>query len=176
MADRDRGGLGPGGGHRRLSGLPDDPLWDTRPQGRPGAPEHEPRDHGRVRARLLVAAGRVLGHGRRADGALRGRPGRARRLRSPRRQARLPVRRTGSGGDHPGRRIRSLTLRPYASRGGRVVSRRRLTMAVAALITWVVTAGLGFYMLRTWISNGGARDSGSSHFRPPVVFGHFLLA
>jgi len=49
-------------------------------------------------------------------------------------------------------------------------------MAVAALITWVVTAGLGFYMLRTWISNGGARDSGSSHFRPPVVFGHFLLA
>jgi hypothetical protein len=51
-------------------------------------------------------------------------------------------------------------------------------MAVAALITWVITAGLGFFMLSTWVSNGGTRTDGSeaSHFRPPVVFGHFLLA
>jgi hypothetical protein len=51
-------------------------------------------------------------------------------------------------------------------------------MALAALITWVITAGLGFFMLGTWISNGGTRTDGSaaSHFRPPVVFGHFLLA
>jgi hypothetical protein len=74
-------------------------------------------------------------------------------------------------------------------------------MAVAALITWVITAGLGFFMLGTWIAKGGARaqtaaamvdgeaapgggsagvgagaEPTSSHFPPPVVFGHFLLA
>lgn len=51
-------------------------------------------------------------------------------------------------------------------------------MAVAALITWVITAGLGFFMLGTWLSAGGARTSAGtvSHFPPPVVFGHFLLA
>jgi hypothetical protein len=53
-----------------------------------------------------------------------------------------------------------------------------MEMALAALITWVLTAGLGFFMLGTWVSNGGTRTdgSGTSHFRPPVVFGHFLLA
>jgi hypothetical protein len=51
-------------------------------------------------------------------------------------------------------------------------------MAIAALITWVVTAGFGFFMLGTWLSAGGARPGAgaASHFRPPVVFGHFLLA
>jgi len=51
-------------------------------------------------------------------------------------------------------------------------------MEYAALVTWIVTAGLGFYMLTTWVTHGGARsDSGAAtHFRPPVVFGHFLLA
>lgn len=51
-------------------------------------------------------------------------------------------------------------------------------MAVAALVTWIITAGFGFFMLGTWLSNGGARSGGAtaSHFRPPVVFGHFLLA
>jgi manganese efflux pump family protein len=50
-------------------------------------------------------------------------------------------------------------------------------MPVAALITWIVTAGLGFFMLGTWLREGGARaDAAASHFRPPVVFGHFLLA
>ncbi|GAA2102260.1 hypothetical protein GCM10009841_18590 [Microlunatus panaciterrae] len=52
-------------------------------------------------------------------------------------------------------------------------------MAIAALITWIITAGFGFYMLGTWLRGGGARGGGPSarsHFRPPVVFGHFGLA
>lgn len=49
-------------------------------------------------------------------------------------------------------------------------------MAIAALVTWIITAGFGFFMLGTWIARGGARAEGASHFRPPVVFGHFLLA
>lgn len=75
-------------------------------------------------------------------------------------------------------------------------------MAIAALITWVITAGLGLFMLGTWISKGGAKartvattaggpastsagsaattaggaDAPSSNFPPPVVFGHFLVA
>jgi hypothetical protein len=51
-------------------------------------------------------------------------------------------------------------------------------MAWVALITWLVTAGLGFYMLATWARAGGVRSGpgGASHFPPPVVFGHFLLA
>ena len=51
-------------------------------------------------------------------------------------------------------------------------------MAIAALITWVVTAGFGFFMLGTWLAAGGARtaDGAASHFRPPIVFAHFLLA
>ena len=51
-------------------------------------------------------------------------------------------------------------------------------MALAALVTWVITAAFGFFMLGTWISQGGARASegSASNFRPPVVFGHFLLA
>jgi hypothetical protein len=51
-------------------------------------------------------------------------------------------------------------------------------MALAALVTWVITAALGFFMLGTWISQGGARatEGSASNFRPPVVFGHFLLA
>lgn len=49
-------------------------------------------------------------------------------------------------------------------------------MAIAALLTWVITAGFGFFMLGTWISKGGTRPDWASHFPPPVVFGHFLLA
>ncbi|MBO3750612.1 hypothetical protein J5X84_31430 [Streptosporangiaceae bacterium NEAU-GS5] len=48
-------------------------------------------------------------------------------------------------------------------------------MAIAALITWVLTALGGFYMLGTWISRGGARG-GSSRLPAPVIFGHFALA
>jgi len=51
-------------------------------------------------------------------------------------------------------------------------------MAYAALVTWVVTAGFGFFMFATWLRSGGARPQAgtASHFQPPVVFTHFLLA
>lgn len=49
-------------------------------------------------------------------------------------------------------------------------------MAIAALVTWIIAAAFGFYMLGTWITRGGTRADGASHFRPPVVFGHFVLA
>jgi hypothetical protein len=51
-------------------------------------------------------------------------------------------------------------------------------MNVAALITWIITALGGFYMLGTWISRGGLRQqqAGTTRFRAPLVFGHFLLA
>ncbi|MVU82212.1 hypothetical protein GPX89_33865 [Nocardia sp. ET3-3] len=49
-------------------------------------------------------------------------------------------------------------------------------MAIAALITWLLTAGGGFFLLGTWIAKGGVREPGRSHLPPPVIFGHFLLA
>jgi hypothetical protein len=49
-------------------------------------------------------------------------------------------------------------------------------MDVAALITWVLTAGGGFYLLGTWISKGGHRQPTTSRFPPAVIFGHFALA
>ncbi len=51
-------------------------------------------------------------------------------------------------------------------------------MGIAALITWVLTAAGGFFLLATWIAKGGARGGrpGSTRFPPAVIFGHFLLA
>ncbi|MDQ0989101.1 hypothetical protein [Streptomyces sp. V3I7] len=51
-------------------------------------------------------------------------------------------------------------------------------MDIAALITWVVTALGGFYMLGMWIQRGGIRQqrTGASRLPAPVVFGHFALA
>jgi hypothetical protein len=49
-------------------------------------------------------------------------------------------------------------------------------MAVAALITWLITALGGFYLLYTWISNGGPRKPSASRFPPALIFGHFALA
>jgi hypothetical protein len=51
-------------------------------------------------------------------------------------------------------------------------------MNVAALITWLITALGGFYLLGTWIARGGHRQQhpGGSRLPVPVVFGHFLLA
>ncbi|WP_396449729.1 hypothetical protein [Actinomadura sp.] len=48
-------------------------------------------------------------------------------------------------------------------------------MTIAALVTWLITAAGGFYMLGTWITRGGARG-GTSRLPVPVVFGHFALA
>ena len=51
-------------------------------------------------------------------------------------------------------------------------------MDIAALITWLVTALGGFYLLGTWISKGGLRQqqNGVSRLPSPAVFGHFALA
>jgi hypothetical protein len=52
-------------------------------------------------------------------------------------------------------------------------------MAIVALISWIITAGFGAFMLATWVRSGGLRpDPGvtETHFPPPRVFSHFLLA
>jgi hypothetical protein len=50
-------------------------------------------------------------------------------------------------------------------------------MAVVALVTWLVTAVLGFFMLAKWVAAGALRDGGTpTRFAPALVFGHFLLA
>ncbi|WP_067465305.1 hypothetical protein [Nocardia amamiensis] len=49
-------------------------------------------------------------------------------------------------------------------------------MAIAALITWLLTAAGGFVLLATWISKGATRQPGTTQLPPPVVFGHFILA
>lgn len=51
-------------------------------------------------------------------------------------------------------------------------------MSIAALITWVITALGGFYLLGSWISRGGVAQQrdGTSRLRAPLIFGHFLLA
>jgi hypothetical protein len=48
-------------------------------------------------------------------------------------------------------------------------------MGIAALITWILTAGGGFFMLAKWVAGGGHRGE-RTKLPPPVVFGHFLLA
>jgi hypothetical protein len=47
-------------------------------------------------------------------------------------------------------------------------------MEWVALVTWVVTAGLGFVMLAIWLQRGGMQQSRG--IRPPLILGHFLLA
>lgn len=50
-------------------------------------------------------------------------------------------------------------------------------MAVAALVTWVLTAAGGLFMLSIWISKGGPTQRRSeTALPPPVIFGHFGLA
>ncbi len=57
-------------------------------------------------------------------------------------------------------------------------ARRDLTVAVAALVSWLITAGSGGYLLAGWISHGGARRprTRSTGLPPVVVFSHFGLA
>jgi len=47
-------------------------------------------------------------------------------------------------------------------------------LALAALISWLLTVGLGAYMLRTWITRGGLRNQRTTGVGvpPAVVFGH----
>src|SRR3954453_20804781 len=51
-------------------------------------------------------------------------------------------------------------------------------MEWAALVTWVLTAGGGFFMLSLWLKNGGMRPAGDSGARIPAgrILGHFALA
>lgn len=51
-------------------------------------------------------------------------------------------------------------------------------MAIAALVTWLVTAGFGFFMLMRWVRRGGLRrgPDSATHFPPALVFIHFGLA
>ena len=51
-------------------------------------------------------------------------------------------------------------------------------MAIAAMIAWVVTASIGVYMLRTWVTRGGLRRQRATGVGVPplVVFGHASVA
>jgi hypothetical protein len=51
-------------------------------------------------------------------------------------------------------------------------------MSIAALITWVITAGFGFFMLIRWATRGGLRkvQGADTHLPPVRVFTHFGLA
>ena len=51
-------------------------------------------------------------------------------------------------------------------------------MAIAAMIAWVVTASIGIYMLRTWVTRGGLRRrrATGTGVPPAVVFGHASAA
>jgi len=49
-------------------------------------------------------------------------------------------------------------------------------MSIAALIAWILTAAGGFVLLGKWISHGGVRSPGTSHFPPGLIFSHFGLA
>lgn len=51
-------------------------------------------------------------------------------------------------------------------------------MEWAALITWIVTAAGGFFLLAIWLREGGMRQStaGGRRIRPPLILGHFALA
>ena len=51
-------------------------------------------------------------------------------------------------------------------------------MGIATLASWLLTAGIGAYMLRTWIVRGGPRMRRATGDRlpPVVVYGHASLA
>jgi hypothetical protein len=52
-------------------------------------------------------------------------------------------------------------------------------MKFVALVTWVLAALMGSYLLATWIANGGLRprvDEQRSRFAPQLIFGHGGLA
>lgn len=49
-------------------------------------------------------------------------------------------------------------------------------MAVAALIIWVITVGLGSFMVTVWRRHGGMGAGGVTHLPPARVFSHLGLA
>jgi hypothetical protein len=52
------------------------------------------------------------------------------------------------------------------------------SLAIAAVIAWVLTASIGVYMLRTWVTRGGLRRQRATGVGvpPAVVFGHASAA
>jgi hypothetical protein len=51
------------------------------------------------------------------------------------------------------------------------------TIAFVALITWIITAGGGFYLLATWLAKGGVRrQPRATQLSPELLVAHFLLA
>lgn len=51
-----------------------------------------------------------------------------------------------------------------------------IIVSIAALIAWLITVGLGSYMVRIWLTNGGRSQSGATHFASARVFTHLGLA
>ena len=53
-----------------------------------------------------------------------------------------------------------------------------MSMGLAALIAWLLTASIGGYMLRTWVARGGLRRQRATGVGvpPAVVFGHASAA
>jgi hypothetical protein len=51
-------------------------------------------------------------------------------------------------------------------------------MAIAALLTWLITAGVGLFMLIRWATRGGLREvpGAGTNFPRVRVFAHFGLA
>jgi len=51
-------------------------------------------------------------------------------------------------------------------------------MRVATLVSWLVTASLGAFMLRTWLARGGLRSerAKAGGLPPPLIFGHATAA
>jgi manganese efflux pump family protein len=49
-------------------------------------------------------------------------------------------------------------------------------MSVAALITWILTAGGGFVLLVIWLKNGGMSQKDKGRIRPAIILTHFALA
>ena len=49
-------------------------------------------------------------------------------------------------------------------------------MEIAALVAWLATAAVGFFMLMRWIRRGGLRNRAATHFPPGLVLTHFGLA
>jgi hypothetical protein len=51
-------------------------------------------------------------------------------------------------------------------------------LGLVALVTWLITVGLGSVMLARWIAHGGLRRAraGGARFPAPMIFAHFGLA
>jgi hypothetical protein len=64
-----------------------------------------------------------------------------------------------------------LAAPPGAPAGG-------LSLRLAALFAWLITVGLGSWMMAGWIAHGGPRRAraGQAGFPPSMIFAHFALA